>query len=141
MGPLGFSIDQLMELAGLSVASSILAEYPPAQYPKILIVAGPDNNGGDGLVAALHLSHFGYKGVQVRQHYDELLHACNAKSHACEDVYQHCTKLSCLPFHATTLGHSYLAVLAVVLSKADRQASVQGPCDTAQVSEHSQAIH
>lgn len=65
MGPLGFSVDQLMELAGLSVASSILAEYPPAQYPRILIVAGPGNNGGDGLVAARHLYHFGYKGVQV----------------------------------------------------------------------------
>lgn len=65
MGPLGFSIDQLMELAGLSVASSILAEYPPSKSPRILIVAGPGNNGGDGLVAARHLYHFGYKGIQV----------------------------------------------------------------------------
>lgn len=65
MGPLGFSIDQLMELAGLSVASSILAEYPPSKYSKVLIVAGPGNNGGDGLVAARHLYHFGYKGVQA----------------------------------------------------------------------------
>lgn len=65
MGPLGFSIDQLMELAGLSVASAILAEYPPSQYSRVLIVAGPGNNGGDGLVAARHLYHFGYKGVQV----------------------------------------------------------------------------
>lgn len=65
MGPLGFSIDQLMELAGLSVASSILAEYPPSKCSRILIVAGPGNNGGDGLVAARHLYHFGYKDVQV----------------------------------------------------------------------------
>ncbi|DBA81800.1 TPA: Pyridoxine/pyridoxamine 5'-phosphate oxidase 1, chloroplastic, variant 2 [Trebouxia sp. C0004] len=65
MGPLGFSIDQLMELAGLSVASSILAEYPPSKSPRILIVAGPGNNGGDGLVAARHLYHFGYKGIQL----------------------------------------------------------------------------
>jgi len=65
MGPLGFSVDQLMELAGLSVASSILAEYPPSKSPRILIVAGPGNNGGDGLVAARHLYHFGYKGIQV----------------------------------------------------------------------------
>lgn len=65
MGPLGFSVDQLMELAGLSVASSILAEYPPSEYSRILIVAGPGNNGGDGLVAARHLYHFGYKSVQV----------------------------------------------------------------------------
>ena len=65
MGPLGFSVDQLMELAGLSVASSILAEYPPSKFSRVLIVAGPGNNGGDGLVAARHLYHFGYKGIQV----------------------------------------------------------------------------
>lgn len=28
MGPLGFSVDQLMELAGLSVASAAATEYP-----------------------------------------------------------------------------------------------------------------
>jgi NAD(P)H-hydrate epimerase len=32
MGPLGFSVDQLMELAGLSVACSIAAEYPAATH-------------------------------------------------------------------------------------------------------------
>lgn len=65
MGPLGFSVDQLMELAGLSVASAILAEYPPDRCANVLIVAGPGNNGGDGLVAARHLYHFGYTGVQA----------------------------------------------------------------------------
>eukprot|EP00798_Chlamydomonas_sp_ICE-L_P003677 gene3677-13751_t len=34
MGPLGFSVDQLMELAGLSVACSIAEEYPLLCYPK-----------------------------------------------------------------------------------------------------------
>ena len=65
MGPLGFSVDQLMELAGLSVAQSIEAEYPAAKYKRVLILAGPGNNGGDGLVAARHLYHFGYQ-VEVR---------------------------------------------------------------------------
>lgn len=32
MGPLGFSVDQLMELAGLSVACSVAAEYPPTTH-------------------------------------------------------------------------------------------------------------
>lgn len=33
MGPqLGFSVDQLMELAGLSVASALAAEYPVERF-------------------------------------------------------------------------------------------------------------
>jgi hypothetical protein len=32
MGPLGFSVDQLMELAGLSVATSLAAEYPSETF-------------------------------------------------------------------------------------------------------------
>ncbi|XP_065852198.1 pyridoxine/pyridoxamine 5'-phosphate oxidase 1, chloroplastic isoform X2 [Euphorbia lathyris] len=61
MGPLGFSVDQLMELAGLSVAVSIAEVYKPSEYNRVLAVCGPGNNGGDGLVAARHLHHFGYK--------------------------------------------------------------------------------
>lgn len=56
----GFSIDQLMELAGLSVASAVATEYPVASHGRVLVLAGPGNNGGDGLVAARHLCHFGY---------------------------------------------------------------------------------
>ncbi|KAI8813542.1 YjeF N-terminal domain-containing protein [Cladochytrium replicatum] len=56
----GFSIDQLMELAGLSVAQSIAKVYDRKRYANILVCAGPGNNGGDGLVAARHLKHFGY---------------------------------------------------------------------------------
>ncbi|KAK3272930.1 pyridoxine/pyridoxamine 5'-phosphate oxidase [Cymbomonas tetramitiformis] len=61
MGPLGFSVDQLMELAGLSCACSVAEVYPRDTHPRVLILAGPGNNGGDGLVAARHLKHFGYK--------------------------------------------------------------------------------
>ncbi|KAF2774299.1 YjeF N-terminal domain-like protein [Teratosphaeria nubilosa] len=56
-----FSIDQLMELAGLSVAQAMYALSPPTKSPNLLIACGPGNNGGDGLVAARHLRHFGYK--------------------------------------------------------------------------------
>ncbi|KAL0711644.1 hypothetical protein Bca4012_018622 [Brassica carinata] len=61
MGPLGFSVDQLMELAGLSVATSVAEVYKPSEYSRVLAICGPGNNGGDGLVAARHLHHFGYK--------------------------------------------------------------------------------
>ncbi|CAO3599939.1 unnamed protein product [Absidia cylindrospora] len=57
----GFSIDQLMELAGLSVAQAIQKSFDVSSHPRVFICVGPGNNGGDGLVAARHLSHFGYK--------------------------------------------------------------------------------
>ncbi|KAM0718417.1 hypothetical protein Q7P37_005487 [Cladosporium fusiforme] len=56
-----FSIDQLMELAGLSVSQAMYLLSPPTKSPNILVACGPGNNGGDGLVAARHLHHFGYK--------------------------------------------------------------------------------
>jgi NAD(P)H-hydrate epimerase len=59
----GFSIDQAMELAGLSVSQCIYRVHPPSRGPSILLVCGPGNNGGDGLVAARHLHHYGYKPV------------------------------------------------------------------------------
>ena len=57
----GFSIDQLMELAGLSVANAVYKVCPPSSGSRILLACGPGNNGGDGLVAARHLYHFGYQ--------------------------------------------------------------------------------
>jgi NAD(P)H-hydrate epimerase len=56
-----FSIDQLMELAGLSVSQALYALSPPSKSPNVLVACGPGNNGGDGLVAARHLFHFGYR--------------------------------------------------------------------------------
>jgi len=56
-----FSIDQLMELAGLSVSQAVYKVHPPSKGRRVLVVCGPGNNGGDGLVAARHLHHYGYK--------------------------------------------------------------------------------
>lgn len=51
-----FSIDQLMELAGLAVAKAIYNQFPPTKSTnKVLVLVGPGNNGGDGLVCARHL--------------------------------------------------------------------------------------
>ncbi|KGO69012.1 hypothetical protein PITC_078370 [Penicillium italicum] len=78
----GWSLEQLMELAGLSVSQAVWKLHPPSAGKNILLVCGPGNNGekqlqfrrseqqqqqqpnkspgGDGLVAARHLAHFGY---------------------------------------------------------------------------------
>ena len=40
MGPLGFSVDQLMELAGLSCACAIAAAYPLPSFTRVLVLAG-----------------------------------------------------------------------------------------------------
>ncbi len=56
-----FSVDQLMELAGLSCATAVARVYPAASLPgdgRLLVICGPGNNGGDGLVCARHLHMF-----------------------------------------------------------------------------------
>lgn len=79
----GFCLEQLMELAGLSVAEAVY-EVMPTGSSTILIVCGPGNNGGDGLVAARHLHHFGCrvtvvypKNTSAKQpHYGNLVQQC-----------------------------------------------------------------
>ncbi|KAI1324588.1 NAD(P)H-hydrate epimerase [Xylariaceae sp. FL0255] len=56
-----FSIDQLMELAGLSVSQVVYRVHPLSKGKRVLVACGPGNNGGDGLVAARHLRHYGYQ--------------------------------------------------------------------------------
>ncbi|NWU73752.1 NNRE epimerase, partial [Pterocles burchelli] len=57
--PPRFSVDQLMELAGLPPPTTIAKTYPPPPFttsqPTVLVVCGPPPNGGDGLVCARHL--------------------------------------------------------------------------------------
>ena len=63
-----FSVDSLMELAGLSVAEAVTNIMP--KPGRVLVFAGPGNNGGDGLVAARHLFHFGYMPLIVYPKYN-----------------------------------------------------------------------
>jgi len=56
-----FSLAQLMELAGLAVAQATHRALAGEATLRVLIVAGPGNNGGDGLVAARHLASFGHR--------------------------------------------------------------------------------
>ena len=55
----GLGYDQMMDNAGKSVANRILSVWPLAKQWRILILVGPGNNGGDGLVAGYYLSQAG----------------------------------------------------------------------------------
>ena len=55
----GLATDTLMEQAGLAVAQTIRQRLGGIAGVPILVLAGPGNNGADGLVAARHLRRWG----------------------------------------------------------------------------------
>jgi NAD(P)H-hydrate epimerase len=71
MSPSGgaYTLQQLMELAGLTVALVIAKYYP--NNKNIFIATGPGNNGGDGLVAARHLAIFNYSVTIYRPEFEK----------------------------------------------------------------------
>uniref|UniRef100_A0A1B6MF98 NAD(P)H-hydrate epimerase n=1 Tax=Graphocephala atropunctata TaxID=36148 RepID=A0A1B6MF98_9HEMI len=80
-----FSVDQLMELAGLSCASAIYQCYKSKPRRNVLICCGPGNNGGDGLVCARHLKLFGFNpSVYYPKRTDKILY--HNLTHQCENM-------------------------------------------------------
>lgn len=84
-----YTLEQLMELAGLSVAEAAFTmlqgndNNTRKKKKRILVICGPGNNGGDGLVAARHLIFFGFdvdvmypKRSNKEVHYEKLLQQC-----------------------------------------------------------------
>ena len=51
----GLNLAQLMENAGLAVANHMRSVLGDLRHQTIAVLAGPGNNGGDGLVVARHL--------------------------------------------------------------------------------------
>ena len=58
---IGLPTDALMENAGKAVAEEVRRILGTIDKQRILILIGPGNNGGDGLVAARHLHDWGAK--------------------------------------------------------------------------------
>ncbi len=61
----GISLDQLMENAGRAVAEEIRETIGALPEQNILILVGPGNNGGDGLVAARYLHDWKARKVMI----------------------------------------------------------------------------
>jgi len=57
----GITVPMLMENAGLAVAQEVWLLLGTVAERAVLVLAGPGNNGGDGLVAARHLHDWGAK--------------------------------------------------------------------------------
>ena len=55
----GASTDALMESAGLAFARSVRRRVGALGGVRVVVLVGPGNNGGDGLVAARHLARWG----------------------------------------------------------------------------------
>uniref|UniRef100_A0A1B0AQF8 NAD(P)H-hydrate epimerase n=1 Tax=Glossina palpalis gambiensis TaxID=67801 RepID=A0A1B0AQF8_9MUSC len=79
-----FSVDQLMELAGLSCSHAVAKCFDVCNHSRVLVCCGPGNNGGDGLVCARHLSLMGYKPhIYYPKRtpnvlYENLMHQCKS---------------------------------------------------------------
>ena len=58
-GKAGVSTDALMEKAGLAVAGKAIQRLASPRGARVLVLVGPGNNGGDGLVAARYLHQWG----------------------------------------------------------------------------------
>src|SRR5207302_1147542 len=58
---LGLPGPALMEIAGRAVADAVGRLYGPLQGERVVVLVGPGNNGGDGLVAARWLAEAGVR--------------------------------------------------------------------------------
>ncbi len=62
----GFTIPELMAVAGLRVAEAALAMCRERGLGRVVLLVGPGNNGGDAVVAAGHLREAGLEVVETR---------------------------------------------------------------------------
>lgn len=88
------SID-LMERAASMVTAEIVAKFLPSQ--RIIVVAGPGNNGGDALAVARMLIEQGYKHVEII-----LFNVTGKLSHDCDAERKELIKIDGILFTEVT---------------------------------------
>ena len=105
---------KLMELAGLACAQTLATVYRKDVHPRVLVCCGPGNQGGDGLVAASHLStglDFNFSAF------------CNApRIQACSDM---CRPFTC-PRYRNSTCFAITVYLFDILSEARVKGHLQG---------------
>jgi len=99
----GTSWAELMERAGRGIADIALSQLDPIRNARILVLVGPGNNGGDGLVVARHLHDAGahvalYIWKRTERADDQPWRECRKRSipelHAAADADQEGLKLA-----------------------------------------------
>lgn len=88
----------LMEQAGWGVAQEALRAIGSVEGRRVLVLVGPGNNGGDGLVAARHLHD---AGAQVS------LYLWNRSTSASDINHQQCRKRAIVEYNATSDSEHY----------------------------------
>ena len=103
------SID-LMERAANAVSCEIISRFLPSQ--RIVVVAGPGNNGGDALATARMLIEQGYKKVEVF-----LFNVIGKLTHDCDEERKKLTAMEGIDFTEVTRDFSppYLSENDVVV--------------------------
>lgn len=91
------SID-LMERAANAVVCEIISRFLPSQ--RIVVIAGPGNNGGDALAVARMLIEQGYRRVEIF-----LFNVTGKLSHDCNEEYKQLIAMDGIDF--TEITHAF----------------------------------
>jgi len=125
MGSIGFVSEQLMELAGLACALAITKIYTKSTHPRILLICGPGNNGGDGLVSGRHLSMFGY---QVHIYYPKRPDKIPLKNLTAQCLNFNVQFLQTLP-NVSEIASNYDLVVDAIFGVSFKTGDVRSPFD------------